>query len=291
MKNISWDDYKIAYQVAVDGSLSQAGKSLGINHATVLRRINQLESALEIKLFIRHQRGYKLTDAGYLLLDEMPDLFVKFATLENNLKNVEGNISGELRITTVSTYTPALAPALSAFIKAYPDIRIKLISTDDIISLDSGVTHVSLRIGPKPDGVDLIAKELTQIHTSYYADKNYVQEFGLPQSINELNAHAWVLPTPNKYRIPFVRYVTDKIDKKNIVFQSNHFPDVSQAVIAGMGIGPLENHLASLNASLVEVPLDLPISKEAIWFVYHKDLKHSIRLQCFYEFLKNRLQQ
>ena len=57
MKNILWHDYKIAYHVALDGSLSQALVSLRLNHATVLRRVNQLEQALEETLFIRHQRG------------------------------------------------------------------------------------------------------------------------------------------------------------------------------------------------------------------------------------------
>ncbi len=285
MKDISWDDYKIAYQVAIDGSLSQAGMSLQINHATVLRRINQLEQALEVKLFIRHQRGYKLTDAGCVLMDEMPDLLAKFSSLENKLQNVEGDISGELRITTVSSFSPIITPTLKAFREKYPKIRLKLISTDDIVPLDSGAAHVSLRAGPSPVGVDLVVKSLTQLRTAYYATQDYINEFGEPNTPSEFNQHQWILPTPEKYRIPFVNYIVDKIDKTNIVFQSNHFPDIHEAVIAGMGIGPLSEHQASLNPSMVKMHLDIPNKDETIWFVYHKDLKHSARIQCFYHFL------
>ncbi|WP_026301172.1 LysR family transcriptional regulator [Colwellia piezophila] len=286
MKDISWDDYKIAYQVAIDGSLSQAGISLRINHATVLRRINQLEQALEVKLFIRHQRGYKLTDAGYLLMDEMPEMLAKFSSLENKLQNVEGDISGELRITTVSSFSPVITPALKAFREQYPKIRLKLISTDDIIPLDSGAAHVSLRAGPSPSGVDLVVKELSQLRTAYYASQSYVDEYGKPNSVDEFNQHNWALPTPEKYRIPFVSYIVDKIDKNRIVFQSNHFPDIHDAVVAGIGIGPLGEHQARLNPSIVNMDLDIPNKDESIWFVYHKDLKHSARIQCFYQFLK-----
>jgi len=286
MKDISWDDYKIAYQVAIDGSLSRAGVSLQINHATVLRRVNQLEQALEVKLFIRHQRGYKLTDAGCVLMDEMPELLAKFSNLENKLQNVEGDISGELRITTVSSFSPIITPTLSAFRQVYPKIRLKLISTDDIVPLDSGIAHVSLRAGPSPTGTDLMVKQLTKLSTSYFASQSYVNQHGKPQSLEELNQHHWVLPTPEKYRIPFINYIVDKIDKNRIVFQSNHFPDIHEAVVAGMGIGPLDDHQAALNPAMVSMDLDIPNKDESIWFVYHKDLKHSARIQCFYQFLK-----
>lgn len=291
MKHISWDDYKIAYQVAIDGSLSQAGKSLNINHATVLRRINQLEAALEVKLFFRHQRGYKVTDAGAILLAELPELIARFSKLEHQLQNIESNISGELRISTINTYSAQLAPALKAFRDIHPAIRIKVLSTDDIVPLESGAAHVSLRAGPKPNGADLIVKELTRFKTRYYAAKDYILAHGKPTSNDTLNQHYWVLPTAEKYRIPFVRHVVENIDKDRIVFQSNHFPDVSQAVIEGMGIGPMSDQQAKLHSSLELVPLDSPKSEEAIWFVYHKDSKHSARVKCFYEFLQNRLKK
>jgi len=289
MKDISWDDYKIAYQVATDGSLTQAAISLRINHSTVLRRINQLEQAIEVKLFIRHQRGYKLTDAGSLLMDEMPEILAKFSSLENKLQNVEGEISGELRITTVSSYSPIITPILKRFRDAYPKIRLKLISTDDIVPLDSGIAHVSLRAGTCPTGADLIVKQLTQLRTSYFASQSYVEQHGKPTSLKEFNQHQWVLPTPEKYRIPFINYIVDKIEKDRIVFQSNHFPDIHEAVLAGMGIGPLDEHQAALNPTMVSMNLEIPNKNESIWFVYHKDLKHSARIQCFYQFLKTTL--
>lgn len=283
----SWDNYKVAYQVAIDGSLSKAGQSLNINHATVLRRINQLEKALEIKLFIRHQRGYQLTDAGHLLMDEMPELIARFATLENQLQNVEGNMNGELRITTVNTYIPEFSIILNAFRTQFPTVRIKLITTDDIVPLDSGIAHIALRVGPKPNGVDLIVKKISQIKTSFYAHKDYVKTNGCPQSAKDFIEHSWVLPSAEKYHIPYITYIVNKIEKNNIVFQCNSFPDVSQAVIAGMGIGPVSDTYAKQVPNLVPVPIDLPNDEEAIWFVYHKDLKHSFRIKCFYNFMIN----
>jgi DNA-binding transcriptional LysR family regulator len=289
MKDISWDDYRIAYQVALDGSLSQAGKSLGINHATVLRRINQLEMALELKLFIRHQRGYKLTDAGSVLMDEFPELIARFSRLENCLHNVEGHLSGELRITTLTAYSMQLTPIFKDFREVYPDIRIKLLSTDAVVALESGAAHVSLRTGHKPDGPDLIVKRLMPLATAYYAAPSYVAQFGLPKSLKQLNQHYWALLSPEKYHVAFIRKIVGHLDKDRIVFQSNHFPDICQAVVAGMGIGPIDVQQAKMFPSLVPVPLELPKTDEAMWFVYHKDLKHSARIKCLYEFFSHEL--
>jgi DNA-binding transcriptional LysR family regulator len=289
MKDISWDDYKIAYQVALDGSLSKAGKSLNINHSTVLRRINQLEISLKVKLFIRHQRGYKLTDAGYVLMDEMPDVLAKLSSLENKLHHVEDDISGELRITTVSSYSSVITPKLSGFLQQYPNIRLKLISTDTIVSLDSGAAHISLRAGQKPDGPDLIVKKLIALKTAYFATPSYVEKYGIPTSLDQLNEHLWVLPSAEKHHIPFVELIIKNINRENIVFESNIFPDIYQAVISGMGIGPLAEHQAILRPTLHHIPLELPDNDESIWFVYHKDLKHSARINCLYDFLKLQL--
>jgi DNA-binding transcriptional LysR family regulator len=219
-------------------------------------------------------------------MDEMPDVLAKFSSLENKLQNVEGEISGELRITTVGSFSTVITPTLKAFRDKYPKIRIKLISTDDIVPLDSGAAHVSFRAGPSPKGVDLIVKNLTNLGTAYYATQDYIDKFGKPTSSKQFNDHQWVLPTPDKYHIPFVNYVVDKIDKKRIVFQSNHFPDIHEAVVSGMGIGPLGEYQATLNPAMVKIDLDIPKKDEAIWFVYHKDLKHSARIKCFYQFLQ-----
>lgn len=284
--NVSWDDFRIAHQVAKSGSLSGAGKQLGMNHATVQRHINQLEQALNVKLFIRHQRGYRLTDAGLLMLAEMPDIQRHFTRLENRLANVEREISGNLKITTVvSAYSSYLYPGLKAFRDRYPQLRLQLIATDDIISLDQGAAHVSIRVGPKPNGADLIVKKLTEINTHYYAARSYIDRMGLPASLSDLNQHEWALPSSEKHHIPFIKALLKHIDAQQIVYQSNNFPDVHMAVRAGFGIGPFEDGEAQKEPDLVRIPVNFEQCGEALWFVYHKDLKDSIRIKTLYKYI------
>jgi DNA-binding transcriptional LysR family regulator len=59
-----WDNLRHFLAVARSGSLSGAARRLGVNPATVLRRIQQLEQELETRLFLREPSGYVRTSAG-----------------------------------------------------------------------------------------------------------------------------------------------------------------------------------------------------------------------------------
>lgn len=288
---VSWDDFRIAHQVAESGSLSGAGKQLQMNHATVLRHINQLEQALGVKLFIRHQRGYRLTDAGQLMLTEMPDIERHFTRLENRLSNVEEQISGNLKITTVvSAYSSYLHPGFKALRDKYPQLQLQLIATDEIIALDQGAAHVSIRVGQKPNGADLIVKKLTEINIHYYAAQSYVERMGLPKKLSQLKLHDWALPSSEKHHIPFIKALLKHIPPEQVVYQSNNFPDVHMAVKSGIGIGPFEELEAQQNPDLLRLPIEFKEHAESLWFVYHKDLKDSARINALYTHITQHLE-
>ena len=66
---IEWDDVRYFLAVAREGSVRAAAKRLGVNHATVLRRIAQLEECLGTHMFEKLPTGYRLTAAGEEVLD------------------------------------------------------------------------------------------------------------------------------------------------------------------------------------------------------------------------------
>lgn len=61
MKGLDWDDLRFFLAVAATGSLSAAARELNVNTTTVLRRIANLEEALDARLFERLRSGYTLT--------------------------------------------------------------------------------------------------------------------------------------------------------------------------------------------------------------------------------------
>ena len=61
-----WDDLRSFLAIARHGSLQGAARALAVNHSTMFRRLNALESRLGVRLFDRAPRGYTLTPAGEL---------------------------------------------------------------------------------------------------------------------------------------------------------------------------------------------------------------------------------
>ena len=166
-KSIRWDDLRIAYLVATYGSLSRAGEALGVNHSTVQRAVGRIEEALGARLFIRHQRGYQLTDSGRLLTERMRPIAAEVQRLCSTLSTVESAPSGTLRISTVTDFSPFFAPLLHDFRREYPQIRVQIVATDDILSLADGEVHASVRIGAEPSESDLVARQLMDGNWSY----------------------------------------------------------------------------------------------------------------------------
>jgi len=295
-QTVRWDDLRIAFQVATKGSLSRAGEALGINHSTALRAVNRLESALGTRLFIRNQRGYQLTDAGRMLADRMRPVAAEMQRLCNTLSTVETAPSGTLRISTVTDFSPFFAPLLHAFRREYPQIRVQILATDDRLSLAEGEVHASVRIGNEPDEPDLIARRLMPVGLHYYASQEYVDQFGVPASLDDLNRHQWVLPTGDKTRIPAIQELIEKIAPEQVAFQSNSFSDIEAAVRAGMGIGPMSEvntHLSGLIGGvenpLINVSLDVDTEPSQMWLVYHKDMRQSARVRALQEFLERKI--
>lgn len=289
MSSVSWDDLRVAWQVAASGSLSRAGKVLGMNHTTVLRRINALEGSLGVKLFLRQQRGYQLTDAGRLLVSEMPDISLRVGRLENLLVSAENHLSGPLLITTVIDYMPRINGALKAFRDIYPEVQLQIIATDDILPLSSGAAHISLRMGAQPDELDIIARPLTTFRFGYYASQAYIDRYGFPACREDYSKHFWVMPTGEKRNISFVQAVLKWTDETRLAYQSNTFLDLQSAIVEGMGIGPMSADAAESYGHLQRLEGEGTSGDDPVWFVYHRDTKANKKVQALYTFLEQHL--
>lgn len=285
-----WDDFRIANQVAISGTLSAAGEALGINHTTVLRHINRLEDALDTKLFIRHQRGYQLTEAGRLLQQAMPAIQSQFNQLAEDISLTENTLAGVLTLTTVSDFALLLNPTLKKFQEHYPEIRIQVIATDERVPLETGEVHASLRITAAVEEPDLIGHKIKNFPIQLWASQRYIDQYGIPKDESEYAKHKWVLPLGKKRNIPYIKHLLQNIPPEQLVYQSNSFRDIHSAVYEGMGIGPVTERHSSLMDGLVPLPIKLKQADEAyLWFIYHKNLKSNQRVKVLLEFLRSNM--
>ncbi|MFA0372415.1 LysR family transcriptional regulator, partial [Vibrio sp. 10N.222.54.F6] len=100
MHNIRWDDLQYVLTVANEGSLSAAARALGVNHSTVLRRIDTFEYRHKLRIFHKLPTGYKLTVEGQKLLESALAIESTVRELEHKVFGQELKLEGTLRITT-----------------------------------------------------------------------------------------------------------------------------------------------------------------------------------------------
>ena len=98
MHKMRWDDLQFVHEVAEHGSLSAAARSLGVNHATVLRRISALEDRFGITLFERPPGGYRMTPEGRNILSALQAIDRTVNGVERALPIVGRGLHGRVRL-------------------------------------------------------------------------------------------------------------------------------------------------------------------------------------------------
>ena len=134
MKGLDWDDLRYFLAVAATGSLSAAARELNVNTTTVLRRIGNLEEALDARLFERLRSGYALTQDGTRLLQSLEPVDNSLSSLQRDFQAGSGNVRGVVRLSASEVVAGGLlGPLLPDFQRKSPDVALDII-TDPSIS-------------------------------------------------------------------------------------------------------------------------------------------------------------
>ncbi|WP_260596921.1 LysR family transcriptional regulator [Sphingomonas endolithica] len=144
---IDWDDVRYFLAAARGGSVRAAAGRLGVNHATVLRRIAQLEERLGAQMFDRLPTGYRLTVAGEEVLELAIQMETSSHQLETRVLGRDQSVRGLLRVTlTPILATHLLMPDFADFARQHPDIEMEILSSGELANLTNREADVAIRV-------------------------------------------------------------------------------------------------------------------------------------------------
>ena len=171
------------------GSLSAAARRLNTPLATVSRKISELESHLRTKLFDRSNRQLVLTEAGSSYVAACKRILADVTEAERAASGEYTAPTGELMLTApVGLGRICLIPILADFLKAYPDIEVRLLLNDRMQSLSQEQIDVGLRIGALPDS-SMMAIRVGAIRRVVCASPIYLAARGTPRTLEDLAGH------------------------------------------------------------------------------------------------------
>ena len=175
--------------VIEQGSLSAAARRLKTPLTTISRNISELEAHLRTKLFNRSSRQLVLTDAGTSYVAACKRILTDVLEAERTASGEYTTPTGELAVTTpLGLGRIILMPIIADFLKTYPDIKVRIIPTDQKLSLAQEQIDVAVRIGELPDS-SLVALRLGKTRRVVCASPAYLAARGTPRTPEDLVEH------------------------------------------------------------------------------------------------------
>lgn len=280
-----WDEVRTAFHVARQGTVSGAANVLGLHHTTVIRHIDALEAHLGQKLFQRHARGYTQTEAGKELLRVAQATDDQFKQLEARLRNKEGDLSGEVVVTSLQELSFMVTPLLAQFQSKNPAIKINYSTGERLFRLEYGEAHLAIRAGEAPKDPDNVVQPFVNFSVGLFASPDYIAVKGILRGSEDLMSHQFVLHGDEGLRAPHYAFLRSHLNAENIAFQSTDTSVLAQAINAGIGIGYLPTALGQ-RMGLQQVGTELQDWTFPLWLVTHVDLHRSPKVQALLEHFK-----
>ncbi len=276
---MNWDDLRFVLEVARSGSLVAASKALRVSHTTVARRLQALEQAQGAPLFERRGNAYQPTELARGLVELASEMDERIAALERRLQAHKSapRVEGEVHITTVAAMADRLGPQLVAFRERYPEVRLRLSVSNDMVNLARGEADVAIRITREPPE-RLVGRKLTDVRFAVFGAAH-----ALPEPVGDLHALPWVCLDASRADTPQGQWEAEHVDDARVVLRTNSRGLFLDAVKRGLGIGVLpvglgrDDTLRALSETLEE--LSLPV-----WILTHADLRKTPRIRAVMDF-------
>tara|TARA_B100000700_G_scaffold248724_1_gene278685 strand:+ start:336 stop:1226 length:891 start_codon:yes stop_codon:yes gene_type:complete len=293
---MDWDKLKIFHAVAEAGSFTSATVILNLSQSAISRQIQSLEDDLKVKLFERHARGLTLTENGEYVYKTAHEVISKLKEVETSLGDQKNKPTGKITITTVRSFgTHWLTPRIQEFMQLHPEMEVELIFDDKELDLSTRQADIGIFMR-RPKQLNYIQKKLMDINYHIYGSNTYLEKYGMPKSIADLNKHKFISfgkGTPSPVYNPdwALKIGMRESKKRKSIMKVNSVMGLLLAVESGVGLAALPDYLVFQSKNLIKVlpKVEGPITEAH--FVYPQSLKNVARVQAFRNFLYSKISE
>ncbi|WP_309646499.1 LysR family transcriptional regulator [Phenylobacterium sp.] len=276
-----WDDLKVFIAAARTGSLTAAAQRLGVDAATVGRRVSRLESALKSTLLARSPSGLQLTAAGAQLLVIALDAETAMeAAAQVTRPDV---MAGTVRISASEGFgATILAPALPDLAATRPGLRIELAASAGFLSPGRREVEMAITLSA-PDDARLIVEPLTPYQLALYAAPAYLARKPAPRAVADLRDLDIVGYVDDLIYAPELRYLDEVLPGLTARLASSSIRAQREIVAAGGGVGVLPCFMAQ---GLTRVLDDEVLIERRFWLSTRRDVHDTARLRAVRTWIK-----
>ena len=269
-------------------SFKKAAEDLSVTPSAISQQIKALEEYVEVDLFDRTERQFKLTNAGklyYEIAKNIVNCHTKgYEEFEQNVRRPIFRVSAPLFIAQ-----ELLIPNYESFRELEEEIDLRLITGVDYVDFDTEAFDAAIRFG---EGYwpDLNVRLLCDIEVCLVCNHTYLTKNNLKQeellNIEELNHHL-LLSTSGDLN-DWKRIDRCINSKDRVVFDS--YASILKSAQQGLGIAygflPVIQPLLD-NQSLIRLNTGIINSNVAYWLVAPKNSTKAQNLNQFFQWAKS----
>ncbi len=279
---MDWNALKSFLAIAEQGSLSTAAASLGVNHSTMFRRLQVFEQELGGRLFERLNNRYVLTPMGDELLVYARQASGLFDDIERSLVGKDIKPSGVVTITApFNLATRYLPGALANFRLSYPEIEIELLSSNQMVNMNSRLADIALRVCDNPPE-HLVGRKVASIPWGIFTSDIEPSMIESRVSLDELSGHQLIGGAGLMQNLSIFSWL-EKHFAKQITTRCDELTAMSYFAQGQQGLAFLP--LDQAREGIMQVG-QLPASfNSELWILLHPDLRKVERMRLVMEHL------
>ncbi|MGR9074943.1 LysR family transcriptional regulator [Rhizobium leguminosarum] len=282
---MNWDDVRIFLAVARTGQILAASKRLGLNHATLSRRLTSLEEALKTRLFIRRTNGCELTAEGEMFLASAERMETEMLAAQASLGHTDTAIAGTVRVGAPDGFGVSfLAPRMGRLIERHPELKIQLVPVPRSFSLSQREADIAITL-ERPEQGRLVSSKLTDYTLGLYASCDYLASRGTPGDIDALKAHPRIGYVEDLIFTASLNFSGEVMRSWDASFEISTAIGQTEAVRSGAGIGILHDYIARQYPELQRILPEVSI-RRAYWTTYHETARDLMRVRSVADFLQ-----
>ena len=272
-----WEDMRHFIALAEAGTLSGAARALGVDHATVGRRVGSLEMALGGALIERLPKRWVLTETGRQIAALAQGMETQAYALERAARAQHAPLSGTVTVSSPPAFASHfLAPRLAALRSLHPDIHLSLTGAQGVASLNRQEADIAIRIN-RPSEAGNIVRRIGRMDFWLYAAPGYVER---PQVEWQFIAYNASLD-----HVPEQQWLLAFAGERPLVFRTNDLASQVAAARAGVGIAVLPCFLAGQDRQLAALPVALKRVVRDIYLLVHADLRRMPAVRAVLDFI------
>ena len=289
-------DMRLFVEAAALGSLSAAGRKLGLSPAAASARLIKLEAALRTRLFDRTTRQLRLTEEGRFYLQQCWVALRAIDEAEAGLQASGKEVRGKVRISASADFgRNLLNDWLQDFSALYPDLKIALTLSDSVSNLLQDDLDLAIRFG-QPQDSSLIARQVAPNWRVLCASPEYLARHGEPETPADLARHTFIVLVTSTGPLNTFHFVVggqpwDHVVPMSEAWETNDGALAREWALAGHGIArkTIWDAAMDIRAGRLKVVLpDFCIREAGVYAVLHSNRYRSPRVRVLLDFLVER---